>query len=76
MEPPKDIPIMQQTIDELDLSVRTFNCLKRANVQSVQDLTHVYRLDLVKIRNMGKRSIGEVERKLADKGLALRQDDE
>ena len=76
MEPPKDIPIMQQTIDELDLSVKTFNCLKRANVQSVEDLTHVSRLDLMKIRNMGKQSIGEVERKLADKGLALRQDDE
>ena len=76
MEPPKGIPIMQQTIDELDLSVKTFNCLKRANVQSVEDLTHVSRLDLMKIRNMGKQSIGEVERKLADKGLALRQDDE
>lgn len=76
MEPPKDIPIIQQTIDELDLSVRAFNCLKRANVQTVEDLTHLSRSDLMKVRNMGKKSIAEVEKKLADKGLALRPDNE
>ena len=52
-EPPKEIPIIQQSIEELDLSVKAFNCLKRANVRSLEELTALSRFDLLKVINMG-----------------------
>lgn len=73
-EPPKEIPILQQSIEELDLSIKAFNCLKRANVRSLEELTALSRFDLMKVRNMGIKTIAEVETKLKDKGLSLRSD--
>ena len=52
----------------------SYNCLKRANVRSVEELTALSRFDLMKIRNMGIKTIAEVETKLKDKGLSLRSD--
>lgn len=73
-EPPKEIPIIQQPIENLDFSVKAYNCLKRANVRSVEELTALSRFDLAKIRNMGIKTIAEIETKLKDKGLSLRHD--
>lgn len=75
-EPPEEKPAEKCTIDELDLDVRAFNCVLRAGVRTIEDLTRLSRSDLLKVRNMGVRTIDEVERKLEDKGLALRQEDE
>ena len=74
MEPTKVVPVEEGDIAELDLSVRAFNCLRRANIKRIEQLTLLTRLDLMKINNMGKGSIAEVERKLAEKGLSLKQD--
>lgn len=73
-EPPQEIPILQQSIEKLDFSVKAFNCLKRANIRSVEELTALTRLDLMKIRNMGVKTIAEVEAKLKEKGLSLHSD--
>lgn len=73
-EPPKEIPVIQQPIEDLDFSVKAYNCLKRANVRSVEELTALSRFDLTKIRNMGIKTIAEIETKLKDKGLSLRPD--
>ena len=61
-------------IEDLDFSVKAYNCLKRANVRSVEELTALSRFDLTKIRNMGIKTIAEIETKLKDKGLSLRPD--
>ena len=75
-EPPKVIPVEKRSIDELDLSVRAFNCIRRLNIYTIEDLTRYSKSQLMSIRNMGVRTIAEVERKLKEKGLALRQDNE
>lgn len=72
--PAKEIPLLQHSIEELDLSIKAFNCLKRANVRSLEELTTLSRFDLMKVRNMGIKTIAEVETKLKDKGLSLRSD--
>jgi len=64
------------TIEELDLSVRAYNCLKRANINTVYDLIQRNEEDMMKVRNLGKKSLEEVEQKLAALGLRLRQNDE
>lgn len=64
MEPPEEIPIAQHLIEELDLSVRSYNILKRANFQSIDDLTRYSRSQLRNAKNVGLRTIDEVERKL------------
>ncbi len=64
------------TIDELDLSVRAFNCLKRAGINTVAELVQKNQEDMMKVRNLGKKSLEEVEQKLALLGLALRSNDE
>lgn len=58
-------------IDELDLSVRSFNCLKRANINTVEDLISKTGEDMMKVRNMGKKSLDEVQKKLEMMGLSL-----
>ena len=73
-ETSKEIPIIQQPIEDLEFSVKAYNCLKRANVRSIEELTALSRFDLLKIRNMGIKTIAEVETKLKDKGLSLRSD--
>ena len=67
--------IMEITIEELDLSVRSYNCLKRANINTVEELIKKNPEEMMKVRNLGKKSIEEIEQKLAALGLTLRQDD-
>ncbi len=66
----------EMTIDELDLSVRAFNCLKRAGINTVSELVQKTQEDMMKVRNLGKKSLEEVEHKLGLLGLALRSDEE
>ena len=61
--------------EELDLSVRSFNCLKRANINTVEDLTNKTEEEMIKVRNLGRKSLEEVEHKLAMMGLSLASDD-
>ena len=68
--------ILEMTIEELDLSVRSFNCLKRAGVNTVEDLTTRTEDDMMKVRNLGKKSLDEVVAKLHSFGLDLRSEDE
>ena len=67
--------MLEMTIEELDLSVRSYNCLKRASINTVQALTNKSESDMMKVRNLGKKSLEEVKAKLADLGLSLRHDD-
>ena len=63
-------------IEELDLSVRSYNCLKRASIHTVDDLTKKSVDDMLKVRNLGQKSLEEVIKKLADLGLQLRSNDD
>ena len=67
--------VLEMTIEELDLSVRSFNCLKRANINNVEDLISRTGEDMIKVRNMGRKSLEEVQNKLAMMGLSLASDD-
>ena len=68
--------ILEMTIEELDLSVRSFNCLKRANINTVEDLTEKTEEDMMKVRNLGRKSLEEVVAKLQSLGFTLKSDDE
>ena len=74
-EPERPGTVMKMTIEELDLSVRSFNCLKRANINTVEDLTNKTEEEMIKVRNLGRKSLEEVEHKLAMMGLSLASDD-
>lgn len=74
-EPERPDTVMKMTIEELDLSVRSFNCLKRANINTVEDLTNKTEEEMIKVRNLGRKSLEEVEHKLAMLGLSLASDD-
>lgn len=63
--------VMEMTIEDLDLSVRSFNCLKRANINNVADLVAKTEDDMMKVRNLGRKSLEEVKKKLEELGLAL-----
>lgn len=67
--------VLELTIEELDLSVRSFNCLKRANINTVEDLISKSDDDMMKVRNLGRKSLEEVQNKLAMMGLSLASDD-
>ena len=67
---------LEMTIEELDLSVRSFNCLKRANINTVEDLTNKTEDEMMKVRNLGRKSLDEVIDKLTKLGFALRSNDE
>ena len=67
---------LEKSIDELELSVRSYNCLKRAQINTVGDLTQKSEDDMMKIRNLGKKSLDEVRIKLAELGLGFREIDE
>ena len=73
-EQPRD-QVLEMTIEELDLSVRSFNCLKRANINTVEDLINKTQEEMIKVRNLGRKSLEEVEHKLAMMGLSLASDD-
>ena len=68
--------LMSITIEELDLSVRSFNCLKRANINTVEDLVSKTQEEIIKVRNLGRKSLEEVEHKLNQMGLHLADDSE
>jgi DNA-directed RNA polymerase subunit alpha len=67
---------MKMTIEELELSVRSFNCLKRANINTVEELTQKTEEDMMKVRNLGRKSLEEVILKLEELGLGLKPSDE
>ncbi len=68
--------ILEMTIEELDLSVRSFNCLKRAGINTVEDLTNRTEEDMMRVRNLGRKSLEEVIAKLDSLNFTLRKDDE
>ena len=68
--------VLDLTIDELDLSVRSFNCLKRAGINTVEDLINKSEEDMMKVRNLGRKSLEEVIAKLDSFGFSLKKDDE
>lgn len=68
--------VLEMTIEELDMSVRSFNCLKRAGIDTVEDLTNRTEEEMIKVRNLGKKSLEEVIFKLHSLGLDLKKDEE
>lgn len=67
---------LEKSIDDLDLSVRSFNCLKRAGINTVEDLINKSEEDMMKVRNLGRKSMDEVIARLNDLGLSLRKEEE
>ena len=68
--------VLDMTIEELDLSVRSYNCIKRAGLNTVEELTRKTEEDMMKVRNLGRKSLEEVKQKLANLGLSLRPSEE
>ena len=64
--------VLEMSVEDLDLSVRSYNCLKRANIHTVEDLTKRSEDDMLKVRNLGRKSLEEVVKKLEDLGLGLK----
>ena len=75
-EDDKKEKVLEMTIEELDLSVRAFNCLKRAGINTVAELVQRNQEDMMKVRNLGKKSLEEVEQKLIALGLSLKASEE
>ncbi len=74
-EEDKKEKVLEMTIEELDLSVRSYNCLKRAGINTVQELIMKTEEDMMKVRNLGRKSLEEVQEKLAELNLSLRSSD-
>ncbi|PWK05701.1 DNA-directed RNA polymerase subunit alpha [Tumebacillus permanentifrigoris] len=74
-EDDKKEKVLEMTIEELELSVRSYNCLKRAGINTVQELCSKTEEEMMKVRNLGRKSLEEVQEKLHDLGLSLRQED-
>lgn len=72
----KQQKVLEMSVEDLDLSVRSYNCLKRAGIHTVEDLTKKSEEDMLKVRNLGRKSLEEVINKLHDLGLDLRNKDE
>jgi DNA-directed RNA polymerase subunit alpha len=72
----KQNKVLETSIEDMDLSVRSYNCLKRAGINTVEDLTKKSREDMLKVRNLGLKSLEEVIQKLESYGLGLRKDEE
>ncbi|MBR0088356.1 MAG: DNA-directed RNA polymerase subunit alpha, partial [Clostridia bacterium] len=68
--------VLEMTIEELDLSVRSYNCLKRAGINTVEDLTNKSEEDMMKVRNLGRKSLEEVINKLNGLGLYLKREED
>lgn len=68
--------VLEKPIEDMDLSVRSFNCLKRAGIATIQDLTRKTEEDMLKVRNLGRKSLDEVIEKLREYGLSLSKNDE
>ena len=75
-EETKKEKVLEMTIEELDMSVRSFNCLKRAGIDTVEDLTNRTEEDMIKVRNLGKKSLEEVILKLRSLGLDLKKEED
>ncbi len=75
-EETKKEKVLEMTIEELDMSVRSFNCLKRAGIDTVEDLINRTEEDMIKVRNLGKKSLEEVIQKLHSLGLELRKEED
>jgi len=75
-EEDKQVKLMELPIEEMDLSVRSYNCLKRAGINTIQDLLKKSRNDMFKVRNLGAKSVEEVIQKLDSYGFSLRKDEE
>ena len=75
-EDDKQQQILKMVIEDMDLSVRSYNCLKRANIHTVEDLTKKTEDDMLKVRNLGRKSLDEVIHKLESYGLALREQED
>ena len=75
-EEDKKEKVLEMTVEELDLSVRSYNCLKRAGINTVDELTHKTDEDMMKVRNLGKKSLEEINKKLAALELSLKESDE
>lgn len=75
-EEDKPEKVMEMSIEDMDLSVRSYNCLKRANINTIEDLTRKSKEDMLKVRNLGLKSLEEVINKLHAMGLSLRNDEE
>ena len=75
-EETKKEKVLEMTIEELDMSVRSFNCLKRAGIDTVEDLTNRTEEDMIKVRTLGKKSLEEVIQKLHSLGLELRKEED
>lgn len=75
-EEDKQVKLMELPIEEMDLSVRSYNCLKRAGINTVEDLVKKSRADMLKVKNLGIKSIEEVIQKVESYGLSLRKDEE
>jgi len=73
---PKKEKVLEMTIEELDLSVRSYNCLKRANINTVEDLISKTEDDMMKVRNLGRKSLEEVLHKLEALNLSLSPNEE
>ena len=72
----KDNPYLNKNISYLELSVRSYNCLKRAGIINVEDLTNKTEEEMMKVRNLGRKSLEEVLNKMTELGLALKPGDE
>ena len=68
--------ILEMSIEEMDLSVRSYNCLKRANIHTIEDLTQRTEEDMLKVRNLGRKSLEDVVSKLASYGLTLKSSED
>ena len=75
-EEDKKEKILEMTIEELDLSVRSYNCLKRAGINTVDELVQRNEEEMMKVRNLGRKSLEEVQQKLQGLGLGLRQSED
>ena len=75
-EEDKQVKLMELPIEEMDLSVRSYNCLKRAGLNTIQDLLKKSKSDMFKVRNLGAKSVEEVINKLESYGFSLRKDEE
>ena len=75
-EEDKQVKLLELPIEEMDLSVRSYNCLKRAGINTVEDLIKKSRGDMLKVKNLGIKSIDEVIAKLESYGLSLRKDED
>ena len=75
-EETKKEKVLEMTVEELDLSVRSYNCLKRAGINTVEDLINRTEEDMMKVRNLGRKSLEEVVQKLNALGLSLKKSED